>query len=72
MNVVLIATTARVSAGLSALRQRGSLLVQSGRLGLPGFQGLLEQFQSQPPPNAVVSPILTDDYAPVEGLSGTQ
>lgn len=68
-NVVLVATTARVNADLNALRQRASLLVQSGRLSLPGFVGLLEQFRSQPPLNALASPILTDDYAPVEGLS---
>jgi spermidine synthase len=68
-NVVLVATTARVNADLKALRQRGSLLVNSGRLSLPGFLVLLEQFQSQPLLNSLACPILTDDYAPVEGLS---
>jgi spermidine synthase len=68
-NVVLLATTARINADLSALRQRGSLLVQSGRLSLPGFVPLLDQFRSQAPLNSLVCPILTDDYAPVEGLS---
>ena len=68
-NVVLLATTARVNAELPALRQRGLFLVQSGRIALPEFLVLLGQFQSQPPVNSLVSPILTDDYAPVEGLS---
>jgi spermidine synthase len=68
-NVVLVATTATVNASLSALRQRASLLVQSGRFSLPGFAELLQQFRSQPPLNSLVCPILTDDYAPVEGLA---
>jgi spermidine synthase len=68
-NVVLLATTARVNPDLPALRQRGLLLVQSGRIALPEFLVLIGQFQSQPPINSLVSPILTDDYAPVEGLS---
>jgi spermidine synthase len=69
LNVVLVATTAGVYAELDALRQRGSLLVQTGRLRLPGFLDLLQQFRSQPPPNSLACPILTDDYAPVEDLS---
>jgi len=68
-NVVLLATTARVNADLSALQQRASLLVQSGRISLPGFLDSLQQFRSQPPLNSLTCPILTDDYAPVEGLS---
>jgi spermidine synthase len=68
-NVVLLATTASVNAELPALRQRALFLFQSGRVTLPEFLLLLGQFQSQPPINSLVCPILTDDYAPVEGLS---
>lgn len=68
-NVVLIASTAAVRADLNALRQRGALLVRAGRITFPGFLYRLERFQGQTPPNAAGSPILTDDFAPVEGLS---
>jgi spermidine synthase len=64
-NIVLLATRAAVKPDVNALRQRAALLVGTGRITMPGFLQRLEQFQSMPPPN------LTDDYAPVEGLSGS-
>lgn len=68
-NVVLIATRATIHAELPALRHRAALLVQTRRMSLPGFRDRLEQFQAQPPRSAPRSPVLTDDYAPVEGLA---
>ena len=68
-NIVLLATTARVSVDLHALRPRAALMFQGGRISLPGFLTELERFQTQPPANVLACPILTDDYAPVEGLS---
>jgi spermidine synthase len=68
-NVVLIATTASVRADQNALRQRAAVLVQTRRILLPGFLGRLDRFQAQPPPNAPTCPVLTDDFAPVEGLA---
>ena len=70
-NIVLLATRAAVRPDINALRQRAALLVRTGRITLPGFLLRLEQFQNMPPPNAMRCPILTDDYAPVEGLSGS-
>jgi spermidine synthase len=70
-NVVLLATRATIKADLNALRQRAALLTQSGSIKLPGFRERLEQFQAYAPPSAASSPILTDDFAPVEGLVGT-
>ena len=68
-NVVLIATKARISAQLPALRQRAALLVQTRRITLPGFMERLERFRAWPPTAAAQSPVLTDDFAPVEGLA---
>ncbi len=69
-NVVLIATKAKGRAGLGGLRQRAAWLVQTGKVTMPGFRDRLEVLQDQPPPNASRSPVLTDDFAPVEGLAG--
>ena len=69
-NIVLLATRATVRADLNALRARAVLLVQSERIKIPGFLQRLDSFQALPPPSAMRSPILTDDYAPVEGLAG--
>jgi spermidine synthase len=69
MNVVLVATRAQIHAELPALRQRASLLTQAQRITLPGFAERLQQMQAQAPASAARSPVLTDDYAPVEGLA---
>ncbi len=68
-NVVLIATKARGRADISGLRQRANMLVQAGRISLPGFLDRLANLQSTPPANVTRCPVLTDDYAPVEGLA---
>lgn len=70
LNLVLVATKSAVKADLNLLRQRAAYLVQNGVVTLPNFQSRIEQFHPQAPPNAARSPILTDDYAPVEGLAG--
>jgi len=68
-NVVLVATKAGVKADLKPLRQRAAMLQESGRIQIPGFLQRLESFSSAAPPNALRCPMLTDDYAPIEGLS---
>ena len=68
-NVVLLATRASGRVDIAPLRTRAVFLRDSGRIQLPGFIQRLESFSANPPPNALRSPILTDDYAPVEGLS---
>ncbi len=71
-NVVLLATRAGDKAGRNALRQRASVLVQSRRVTLPGFLQRFEAFDDRPPPNAGRCPVLSDDYAPVEGLAAAR
>jgi spermidine synthase len=68
-NIVLIATKAELRADLNMLRPRAQLLSRTGRIALPGFTSRMERMQASPPPSAARSPVLTDDYAPVEGLS---
>jgi spermidine synthase len=69
-NVVLIATRAEARADLNTLRQRATVLVQTQQMKLPRFRDRVESFWATPPPNVARSPVLTDDYAPVEGLVG--
>jgi spermidine synthase len=68
-NVVIVATRAQVKAELSALRQRATLLIQNRQITVPDFRERLEVFHGQLPPSVARSPVLTDDYAPVEGLT---
>jgi spermidine synthase len=68
-NIVLLGTKAAGRAELTGLRQRADLLIRSQRIKLPSFRERLEGFQTLPPAKANQSPILTDDFAPVEGLA---
>jgi len=68
-NVVLIATRSAAKADFTTLRRRARLLEQTGKVTLPGFGNRLWSFQAAPPRSAARSPVLTDDYAPVEGLA---
>jgi spermidine synthase len=70
MNVVLIATRSPFKTNLQGVRWRAAQMVDSKRIALPGFRQRVESFQDTPPVSSFRSPILTDDFAPVEGLSG--
>jgi spermidine synthase len=69
-NVVIVATRSSERADLNVLRERAVGLVNARRVTFPGFRERLEVFHPLRPANAARSPILTDDYAPVEGLAG--
>ena len=68
-NVVLIATRAGYATDIYNLRQRADVLLQLRRVTMPSFRQRMEAFQAQAPASAARSPVLTDDYAPVEGLA---
>jgi spermidine synthase len=68
-NVVLLATMSSQPVDLAALRRRAAALAEHRRFLMPGFRERLEVFQAQAPAGAANSPVLTDDYAPVEGLA---
>jgi spermidine synthase len=68
-NVVLVATMSGQAVDLNWLRQRAALFSQVRRFSMPGLRGRVEAFRGQAPASVASSPILTDDYAPVEGLA---
>jgi spermidine synthase len=70
MNIVIVATRSPIKTNIQGVRWRAGQLVDSKRITLPGFRQRAESFQITPPASAFSSPILTDDFAPVEGLSG--
>jgi spermidine synthase len=69
LNIVLVASRSPKALDLSTLRSRANSLVASGQVTFPRFRQRLERLHPRPPANAQRSPVLTDDYAPVEGLS---
>lgn len=69
LNTVLVATRSAARSDLFTLRQRASSLIQTRRVTLPAFLERLDSFQARAPLSAARSPVLTDDYAPVEGLA---
>src|SRR5690606_6813758 len=70
-NIVIVATMSDKRHTLAELRTIANKLVEDKKVALPGFLQRLDNFQAQPPPTAARSPILTDDFAPVQGLVGS-
>lgn len=68
LNVVLIATKSRHALPVHHAYQRASDLQTSGRVRLPSFRLKAAMCRLDAPPTASRSPLLTDDYAPVDGL----
>jgi spermidine synthase len=68
LNVVFIATKAPEPTGLPLLWTRANFLVREGRVRLPSFGLRLNSFYPGVPPATASAPLLTDDFAPVEGL----
>ncbi len=71
-NVVLLATKSEVPVTLSQLEHRADAMIQSKRIKLPTFKLRLRRFRENPPASAARSRILTDDFAPVDGLLRTE
>jgi spermidine synthase len=71
LNLVLIATRAPIRTDLPTLRLRADFLERTGVITLPNFRARLDSFEFQEPSSAFRSPILTDDFAPVEGLAAS-
>jgi spermidine synthase len=71
-NVVLIATKSAVPVTLPQLEHRADALIQSKRITLPTFKLRLRRFRQGPPASAANSTVLTDDFAPVDGLLRTE
>jgi spermidine synthase len=67
-NVVMIATKSPERYDADRMAQRADFLVRSGIVTLPTFSLRLKSFWDGVPPTAATSPVLTDDYAPIESL----
>jgi spermidine synthase len=68
LNVVIIATKSGQRIDLTALQQRAGALTRTGRVTLPTFHARLQALRAEPPPNYQRCQVLTDDYAPTDGL----
>jgi spermidine synthase len=67
-NVVLVGVKSKQSFPPEVLRQRALGLVQYKWVRLPGFSTRFSAVRSDAPPGAARAAVLTDDYAPIEGL----
>lgn len=67
-NVVLVGTKSAQLVPMVELRRRAYELTAQRRVTVPGFLARAAACRYDPPPAAARSPILTDDYAPVDGL----
>lgn len=70
-NVVLIGTKSREPFNPARVRREAAALLRSGVSMPPTFAERSRSFRSTAPPAAANSPVLTDEYAPVEQLSGS-
>jgi spermidine synthase len=68
LNVVILGTLDPAPKEFSALRAKAEDLIRAKVITLPGFLDRLNSLQFQPPSNYQRSPILSDDFAPVDGL----
>ncbi|MBE0545635.1 MAG: fused MFS/spermidine synthase [Verrucomicrobia bacterium] len=68
LNVVMVATKSAAPYDYARVQRDGAELIRSGKVKLPTFATRLRAFQDAPPRNAAISPVLTDDRAPVESL----
>ena len=67
-NVVMVATKSNEHFDAARVEQEGEALMRSGTVTLPTFPERLKNFRDFVPPMAASSPVLTDDYAPIESL----
>jgi spermidine synthase len=68
LNVVMVATKSAAPYDYARVQRDGAELIRTGKVKLPTFATRLRAFQDAPPRNAAISPVLTDDRAPVESL----
>ena len=72
-NVVFVATKSSEPFTYAQAEQEAQKLISSGTVTLPTFLFRVRSFMDERPPAAGTSPLLTDDYAPIDSLlQGTQ
>ena len=67
-NVVIVATQSADPMTPTLCQQRVATLLDSKRITLPNFGAHTQRLRRTPPAGVDQSPILTDDFAPVDGL----
>jgi spermidine synthase len=67
-NVVVLATKSSEPWSLLQLNRKADELIQAKRMTFPNFKTRLRSLQLEPPLSAANSRVLTDDFAPVDGL----
>jgi len=67
-NVVLIGTVDPTRMNMVEIRERAKALVQSGRVQLPDFEKRVQMLRFQTPSGTFQAKVLTDDFAPIDGL----
>jgi spermidine synthase len=70
-NVVLLATKSPQRVDFNTLNQRAASLIYHKRITLPAFRDRLYAFRGDAPANQHLCKVLTDDFAPVDGLLST-
>jgi len=70
-NVVLLATKSPEKVAFTTLSSRATSLIYYKRILLPTFRDRLAAFRPDPPANYQTCKVLTDDFAPVDGLLKT-
>jgi spermidine synthase len=72
-NIVIIGTKSKEMFTTQRVREEGDALQQAGIVTMPTFSIRLRSFTHAEPAAAFRSPVLTDDYAPIESLlNGTE
>ena len=71
-NVVLLATKSPEPVTHDQLEQRLAQLLKTKEVTFPNFKVRLKRFLAKPPPSVATSKVLTDDFAPVDGLLQTE
>ena len=67
-NVVFICTKSKERFDKARVLKEGDALIKSGVVTLPTFRTRMQAFWDEVPPSAASSPLLTDDYGPLEPL----
>jgi spermidine synthase len=67
-NVVLLGVNSEKRLTHFQLQQRASALIQSGRVTLPTFRARAQAVRVNPPPGFGRAKVLTDDFAPIDGM----
>ena len=68
LNVVVVGVKSSEKLTPVTLQQRANALMLSKRIKLPSFRARLMSMRTEPPLNFQRCHVLTDDYAPVDGL----